>query len=425
MTLSADHRKRARPRARWTALLTIVFLGAACFAGWRFWKRSDSAVYLTWDDNPSTTMVVTVVDSADHPHSFIEWRKEGSDRWQRAATTVGDFPFYSGWKISRAKLHDLAAGSRYRFRFGAGARDWFFETAPDHLDRALVFAEGGDVDLDGGLLEKMNHLVGSMSPDFVVLGGDLAYAEADPSKAWRWLQFFQSADRNLVTPDGRLIPVLVTLGNHDTANPLRQRDPEFVPPRTAQERKKCAPYMDAFFPVLIEHGYAAVDFGRYLSLLLMDTRHLCAVDGEQTDWLRQSLAARQDVPNVFPIYHVPAYPCRKMESCVVMDSIRSCWLPLFEGGGVRLAFEHDSHAFKVTHPIKKGHADPDGIIYLGDGAWGVPPREEKKGQPTPWYIEKTLPVDHVYSVRLSPGKREIRALDIDGHEIYSLDQVTL
>ncbi len=53
-------------------------------------------------------------------------------------------------------------------------------------------------------------------------------------------------------------------------------------------------------------GYNVLDCGNYLSLLLLDSGHTHPVEGAQTDWLKQTLAARQHVSHVFPVYHVPA-----------------------------------------------------------------------------------------------------------------------
>src|SRR5947209_19487683 len=57
-----------------------------------------------------------------------------------------------------------------------------------------------------------------------------------------------------------------------------------------------------------ETGYATLDFGDYLSLVLLDTGHTSAIAGAQASWLERTLHARRDHPNVFVVNHVPAYP---------------------------------------------------------------------------------------------------------------------
>ena len=47
-------------------------------------------------------------------------------------------------------------------------------------------------------------------------------------------------------------------------------------------------------PGYAETSYATLDFGDYLSLVLLDTGHNTAIAGEQTDWLEKVLRARAD-----------------------------------------------------------------------------------------------------------------------------------
>src|SRR5947209_11707149 len=80
-----------------------------------------------------------------------------------------------------------------------------------------------------------------------------------------------------------------------------------------QPRSK-APFFYALFDGLFpETGFASLDFGDYLSLILLDTAHTTAIGGAQADWLEKTLRARADHPHVMVVNHVPAYPSfRKM-----------------------------------------------------------------------------------------------------------------
>jgi hypothetical protein len=72
----------------------------------------------------------------------------------------------------------------------------------------------------------------------------------------------------------------------------------------------------------------------------------------------------------------PSYRSDKVgESGKINHLIREHWCPLFDEYGVQLAFEHHDHAYKRTYPIRKGTVDPRGVVYLGDGAWGVTVRK--------------------------------------------------
>jgi hypothetical protein len=103
--------------------------------------------------------------------------------------------------------------------------------------------------------------------------------------------------------------------------------------------------------------------------------------------------------------------------------IRTHWIPHFERHGVTAVFEHDHHTYKRTHRLL-GHKrdDENGLLYLGDGAWGVRTREVPRAADV-WYLAKAEPIRHVFHVTLQPsGQAQINAIN-DRGEIF--DQVEL
>ena len=231
--------------------------------------------------------------------------------------------------------------------------------------------------------------------------------EEVPEKMERWNQFFDSWKNKAHTPDGRLIPMLVTIGNHEVTGFWGQ------PP------EKAAGYY-ALFAMPGSRGYNCLDFGHYLSIFLLDSGITHSIDGAQRDWLQEQLAKRRRVTHVFPVYHIPAYPSARPEvegeNGDYTQDIRKFWCPLFDRYGVKLAFEHHDHAFKRTVPIRAGKKDPKGIIYLGDGAWGVNLRKPDTQNPR-WYIARTESVRHFYVVTLFRKAREVLAVNEKG-EIF-------
>jgi 3',5'-cyclic AMP phosphodiesterase CpdA len=137
-----------------------------------------------------------------------------------------------------------------------------------------------------------------------------------------------------------------------------------------------APFFYALFDGLYpETGYATLDFGDYLSLVLLDTGHTSPIGKDQAEWLEKVLKARADHPNVFVVNHVPAYPSyRNMVGSLFRsgtgEANRRFWVPLFEKHRVPVVLEHHDHTFKRTRPLLGGLADDNGVLYLGDGSWG-------------------------------------------------------
>jgi hypothetical protein len=190
---------------------------------------------------------------------------------------------------------------------------------------------------------------------FAVVGGDLGYDNGRSVETS--LAFVRNYSRHMVGRDGRLIPMVTCIGNHEVNGGY------------GQPRSKAPFYYALFDGLFPEAGYAALDFGDYLSLVLLDTGHTSRIAGEQTDWLEKTLKARADHPNVLVVGHVPTYPSvRRLESAGPAQ--RKHWAPLFDKYRVPVVLEHHDHAFKRTKPLLDGLANENGVLYLGDGSWG-------------------------------------------------------
>ena len=88
------------------------------------------------------------------------------------------------------------------------------------------------------------------------------------------------------------------------------------------------------------------------------------------------------------------------------------WSPLFEKFNVDVVLEHHDHTFKRTHPLKGGHVDKNGVIYLGDGSWGklrVPKTPEERP-----YLAAVSEAYHMTVHRLEGEQRFHVALEESG-----------
>jgi len=375
--------------------------------------------YLTWQRDPTTTMTVCWQDTAPGP-GVVEWRPAGADQWNETAASAPR-PLPGTERVAaHVELTGLQPDTGYEFRCGEKDEVHRFRTLPATLARPLVFVEGGDPQ-DGPAMEEMLRLAASRDPAFVVIGGDLAFDDGQPAYAGRVERFFRAIGRDLVASDGRRIPVVVCLGNHDVNRDRQWIIDHEALPRDAGARRAMAPYFVASWPFPGERGYGVLDAGDYLSLVVLDTNHLNAVDGPQLAWLRETLAARRTVPHLLPVYHVPAYPGVRDLRDEMSTLIREAWTPLFEQAGVRLAFEHHEHAFKVTHPLRGGEKSADGIVYLGGGAMGIELRDPRDPVREP-HLAKTAKSHHLHEAVLEPQRCTVRTLGLDGGEIHRLEQ---
>lgn len=377
------------------------------------------ALYLCWQRDPTTTMTVQWHGDATAELARVTYRPRGDTTW-RTATGTTFFLSDLGRFVHTVELTGLAPGQAYEFTAGRHPGQPWFRTLPDRLREPLRFMEGGDVYEIGPVMDAMNRRAAQSDPAFVVLGGDLAYANGITSLAPRWYRYFASLTENMVTPAGRLIPVLHVLGNHEVQNHYLENHPDYAP--GPAWREKVAPHFFHLFAFPGQPGYRALDAGDYLSLIALDSHLTNPADGEELTWLRETLAARRHVPHVFPIYHIPAYPSVRTPNDPRSALIRALWVPLFEQSPIRLAFEHHDHAFKVTHPLRGGRKDPNGIVYVGDGAWGVNLRTPNTQPEHGYYLRKSISIHHLYEIELTATSRLVRALSVTGEELDAFSQ---
>lgn len=376
------------------------------------------AFYLSWQRDPTTTMTVQWHTMGRAERAAIEVAGPDGAGWVRQEGTAGLMPF-SERMVNTVELTGLEAGVEYRFRIlgegpGRHSEVMKFRTMPARADEPIRIAVGGDVRHRKAWMEQTNREAVRMDPHFVVWGGDLAYGDGKPENLSRWEEFFE-AMKGLVTAEGRVIPVVMGIGNHEVRGGYywgEGRGREGYEDTDAF-REEIAPYFYGLFAFPGHPGRGVLDFGDYLSLVVLDTDHSTPVEGAQTAWLAEVLAARERVPHLIPVYHVPAYPSVRNFEGGTARAVRTHWVPLFEKHGVRLAFEHHDHAYKRTVPIREGKPEAGGVVYVGDGAWGVGERAVHDVEAT-WYLARAESMRHFILLTLHEGHRDLKVISREG-----------
>ena len=379
-----------------------------------------STLFLTWHRDPTTTMTVQwVAPQGETPDTTIHYRPIPSGFNTSLAAIIGSaqLSVFTGWtaqptatkpyhptsdlKVFRAELTGLMPDTDYDFRIGPNSATFRFKTMPVKATRAVQFVSGGDCGVNPHTIAN-NIQAARQDPAFAVIGGDLAYDNGTSVETN--LAFLRNYSKHMIGRDGRLIPMIACLGNHEVNGGF------------GTKREK-APFFYALFDGLYpDTGYATLDFGDYLSLVLLDTGHTSKVDGDQTDWLDRELRARRDHPHVLVVNHVPAYPsARSMGTDKVAGTgadQRQHWVPLFEKYRVPVVLEHHDHTFKRTKALIHGLADGDGVVYLGDGSWGQirPPQPAEKLH----HLDRISQEYHLSLHRIQGQERYHLALDENG-----------
>jgi len=314
-------------------------------------------------------------------------------------------------KVFSVSLKDLKADARYEFSIRNEATQelhgpHLMQTAPETF-RPMHFVVGGDMFHTLPLLDAMNVRCGLEEPLFAALVGDHAYTNnGNPD---RWYQWIDSWFKHCRAKDGRLIPMVIGIGNHEVVGA------GYVPEINTPTPDKA----DEFYTLFrmpsegsrVVSRYA-IDFGNYMSFILLDSGHTEAVS-RQVPFLAQASASRKHVPFVFASYHRPAWGSGCKDDAV---DIQEKWCPIFERNGIDAVFEQDHHTYKRTWPIINGKRDDaNGIPYIGDGAWGVAVRNPSQAElkKRPW-IAKQAPLNHLLRVTLAKGSFTSDAVTADG-----------
>src|SRR5262249_5381579 len=158
---------------------------------------------------------------------------------------------------------------------GCSPATYRFRTMPARATNRIRFVSGGDSGTNVHAIAN-NILAAKQDPHFVLLGGDLAYDSGrSPETFTRFLQNYRA---HMVDSGGWLIPLLSCIGNPDVVGGFG---------RARQDGPQYFSVFDGFFR---ERTFNVLDFGDYLSIVMLDTGHIATVGGEQTDWLRTTLA---------------------------------------------------------------------------------------------------------------------------------------
>ena len=374
------------------------------------------ALYLTWQKDPTSTMTIQWISKSNETDDVVEYLAQNTSKdeqkpevtWNSITGSHHKVPKEMPYIVHVTELQDLTPNTVYTFRLGSSTTQYRFRTMPKELSEPITFLVGGDTHQgDLKLYEETCKQAALQEPHFVLFGGDLAYS--DPGRrslkeeCSRWITWLKTWTSIMKTQDGTLIPLIVVIGNHEVKGGYNQTPEDAL-------------FFYSLFAMPGPQGYNMLRFGNYLSLALLDSGHTHPIGGEQTAWLAKELSSQRHILHRFAVYHVPAFPSVRSYRQSYSASIRRHWVPLFEKHGVQFVFENHDHAYKRTYPLIDGSVDPSGVVYIGDGSWGVKPRVPKKAKNTT-YLAKTVSARQFIKLQISKKAREFWSITSQGEII--------
>ena len=390
----------------WLKVLVVVAVGSiGCFAGW----AEPLHTYLTYSDDPATSIDINlwVKDKVPGVAVYLDTVSHGGELGQYPQHIMAPYrqtvlEILDGRAMYVADLKGLKPGTTYYFVAGDEKNGYTKERSFRTLAGGaapLRFIAGGDMG-ESKRTEKLLKLAGQQDPDFGVIGGDIPYSNGLLAEYGDWTQWFANWDKYMVGSDGRMIPIVAAIGNHEV-NHYETDNPELRSPD----------YL-SLFGGQGKHPYYSRKFGDNVIFFLLDSGHLTPHAGAQTDWLAQEMETYKDVKYKFASYHVPLYPTHRPYDGKGSQDGRTYWGPLFDKYGLTVGFEQHDHVFKRSKPLKGNQVVDKGTVYVGDGAFGVDPRET---DPQPrWYNLKEGSIAHFWVVDVRTEGVSLKAIDEDG-----------
>jgi len=338
------------------ALVICILLVQSIFA-------NNDKYRISFRDDPSTTMVIGWNQiSGSNPTVYYDTVDHGQNYGAYAFNQTPDRSVSAKGMNNRfVRLSGLTPNTAYYFVIrdsqGTSERFWF-KTIPDDPSIRLSIIAGGDSRNNRTPRQNANKLVAKLRPHAVFFGGDMT--NWDTSSQWaNWMNDWQLATGG----DGRMIPIVVARGNHDSSNVVRN-----------------------LFDISTAAGgeYYALSFGGNL-LRSYTLNSEVTPGGTQGNWLENDLAANAN--NHFwstAQYHRATRPHERGKS--EQNDQYAAWSIPFHTYGVQLVMESDSHVVKRTWPVVpstgsgstlgfvRNDTDPNRTVYVGEGCWGAPLR---------------------------------------------------
>lgn len=392
--------------------LTALALAITGF-GSLFASAEPLQTYLTYSDDPTTSIDVNFFLKGKSSDTTVFWDTKSRDgNPEKYENTVPGvyrktiLEIYDNRAAYVCSLKGLKPGATYYFIAGdeksGFTKERSFRTLPGG-DAPFRFITGGDMNT-GECARKLLELAGKEEADFAVIGGDIPYSNGLLKEFKDWEEWFKNWDEFMISPKGRMTPIITAIGNHETnrfeSDNFELRSPDYL----------------SFFG----HQGANVYFSRKLSdnavLMVLDSGHLNPHAGAQTEWLAQEFEKYANVKYKFAVYHVPLYPTHRPFEGDSSKAGRENWGPLFDKYNLTVGLENHDHVFKRTKPLRNGEAVEKGTVYIGDGAFGVNARELKEQR---WYNEKQGSISHFWTIDVRADEIRLKATDDNGKTVDS------
>ena len=345
-------------------------------------------VYLTWasDDTAHSINVSwrTDEDYVGEVRYDTESRGGEPDAYSDSAEGTGGVTTakFDGY-IHHVELTGLEPYTTYYFICGNPDYGWSeelsFRTAPVEK-KDIRFVAGGDSRSDARAdhphpdwpeaRDGVTQLMASYDPDFVIFTGDFLWnGETQEGGLDTWDNWLEAWYKYARAEDGRLIPMVPAIGNHELVYP----QPSDYDPETHASNY----YM--LFNLPRNERWYSLNWGPDLHIVALDAEIRWTGSeswNDQLEWLRQDLLEHWDDLWKIAAAHRPAFTAGHYSGDA---NVQKDWIPEFDFYHVDLYFSGHDHNYTRTHPINYSlstenyqPSPENGTIYMVSAGWGAP-----------------------------------------------------
>jgi len=404
--------------SRWISLPQICPDGKICHIYSTLAEDASTSVIL----NVHTGLDVTTLEANYDTRSEYEANNKVLAMKQTGLDLKIDLDSTGSRYMHSIFLNNLTPATDYYVQFvynGKVLGDANFTTFPsEEMEKDIVMVVGGDSsgnEIATAFIKDLRNY----NPDVILVGGDIVYDNGDQDCYYCWYYYLDQFDA-LNKHRGKLIPLILAFGNHDVGlddgqllgvDPYQNNLMLFFPQHSNFDVKNPrAPLPEN------RKSYFYKKIGNMLHMSL-DTGYLTEYNGKQLQWL-QNTAKQFPTLAKFANYHVPIIPaCFYNPHAYGEDPRMESWVPVFEENNFMGVFENHVHLFKRTKPLRFGGEEGPGVVYIGDGAWGINPEDCYNDDPNrniTGVFAKMGNMNHIWILKISKDTVEYNALNKDG-----------
>ena len=374
------------------------------------WAENDvyHTITIMWWTQFDVSGNTVVYDTVSHANDSVDaYRFQATATTHRVCAYGKCFPGY--WH--EVTLTNLEPGKTYYFRVG-GVGGWsqeykFHTIAPDQPVKIVVagdsrrpWGEGYELKVHPESLSNypysriwVSKAVAADEPDAVVFVGDMV----ESGNVWEdWEKWFEDVTDNLVTSDGRIIPIIAVIGNHEMGSyPNVESTYEWFKGLFANPGNELWFSLDFPYTHITVLATTGGCVGTWWGPAIPEAEN-------QTQFLANDLASTNAKWRIIA-FHIPWYNCFESGTGYPSEVYMKYWAPIIEQYPGTLVFTGHVHNYMRSWPLKTVKIEEvqvdkpwtkvgykyvyqlvnnsnEGITYVVAGTWGAPTDPYVKGE---------------------------------------------